>query len=318
MRRQLGFTVIEVFVVIAVMALILAAFGGLLGPSLVARAKYETRDQFERVRAAVTAAYEAHAMTIDGAGNGASLVFSTGEVLANGTTAANAWTAAALARMVRYGAVAGDALREDAGRTPLVWFVSHRLSEPQAGGYILYYRKVVAVSAGANGRLESGTTFDAATGTMTTVGDDQFVLIDGYHIQKRLAEASIDRAKRLARSYEAFYTARYLSHATRDVSLDYFASGGAPTGRWDTGSGVLATNGAGQTVATSGLQTVLGLANSDGLDGFGNPIILDNTSAAVRSPANPDPNMAIPPYTAAFRVNLPGGQIYTESAIGSF
>jgi prepilin-type N-terminal cleavage/methylation domain-containing protein len=317
LRSNLGFTLIEVVAALLVAGLILVAAMPLLEPSLRQRAHLETRERLARTANAIKLAYESDAYAIDDT-TGARLRFTTGAVLANGSDASQPATFDVLTSMARIAAVPVADLTMDAGQNRLRYYVSNRLTQPYPQGFQIHYRVIAVVSPGWNGRFDEGTRFDVDTGVMITAGDDHMVIVDGYGLQRQRAEESVARARRLARAYESYFQARYLMSATRDVSIDYFANGQIPPGRWDAGNPVTTSVAGGSTATSIGLQGALGLAPSDLKDAWGGDLWIDNAGAVVRSPLNTDLAMALPPYTAAVRVRMPNGETYVETAIGAF
>jgi prepilin-type N-terminal cleavage/methylation domain-containing protein len=312
-----GFTLIEITVALLVAGLILVAAMPMLEPSLRQRSQLETKERLERVARAILTAYEREAMSVDAEADD---VFRLGDghAIVNGSDAANPTTAAALTSIAT---IAGSSLAdiaEDTGHNRLRFYVSQRQALSQPGGYQLYWRNVAIVSSGWNARFDAGTGFDKTTGVLAVGGDDLFVMADGYALQKRLSEESVQRVRRLARTYESYFQSRYLMHATRDLAINYFATGSVPTGRWDTGNPVAQSAGTGSPAAYIGLPGALGLGPNDVRDAYGADLLIDNQSSATRSPLNPDPLLALPPYTAIVRARLPGGQFYAETAFGAF
>jgi hypothetical protein len=186
------------------------------------------------------------------------------------------------------------------------------------GGYAVYYRKVAILSRGYNGRIDAGTAMDPATGAVTVGGDDAAVVVDGFQIQRELAEQSVAKVDRIAKAYERYFTNRYLANLSRDISVDYFASSGLTPARWDAGGLAGNSGGAFADAATLNLSQALGLASTDFQDAYGGAIQVDNSSSQTRNPDNVAAAMSIPPYSALVRVNLTAGQTYTQSVIGSF
>jgi len=316
-HEQGGFTLVEITIATLILAILSFSFAG--GYSYLARTNGElaTRDRMERLRVAVASAYRNNARVIE-ASPAREMFFAPGSTIANGTDASNAATLSALNRIVGYGSLSPVEAQVDELQGRFRYLVSNRLSTPMPGGYTVFYRKIAIVSPGWNGRVEAGTTMDGATGAVTIAGDDFAVVIDGFQIQRELAEQTVQRVDRVARSYERYFTNRYLANVARDVSIDYFAATGATPARWDAGG--LAGNSGGVFANASALNMTqaLGLAASDLQDAYGTAIQIDNSSAQARNPNNPITAMSIPPYSALVRATLTAGQTYVQSAVGSF
>ncbi len=315
--RQSGFTLVEITIATLILAILSFSFAG--GYSYLARTNGElgTRDRMERLRVALASAYRNNARVIE-ASTAQEMFFAAGSTIANGTDASNPATLSALNRIVGYGQLSPVEAQVDEFQGRFRYFVSTRLSTPMPGGYWVFHRKIAIVSPGWNGIVEAGTTMNGATGAMTVAGDDFAVVIDGFQIQRELAEQTVQRVDRVAKSYERYFTNRYLANTARDVSIDYFAATGTTAARWDAGG--LAGNSGGIFADASALNMTqaLGLATSDLQDAYGTPIQIDNSSSQARNPNNPITAMSIPPYSALVRAQLTVGLTYVQSAVGSF
>ncbi|HXN15804.1 MAG TPA: hypothetical protein VN878_05470, partial [Usitatibacter sp.] len=232
--HSLGFTLVELTIATLIIAVLCFSFLG--GYSFLARTSSElaTRDRMERLRIAFVAAYRVNARAIEASG-GREVFFAEGSTIADGTDATNAATLAALRQVAAYGSLSPVEAQVDDFQGRFRYLVSNRLSTAMPGGYTLFYRKIAIVSPGYNGVVEAGTTMNASTGLLSVAGDDAAVVVDGFQIARELAEQSVERVERIAKSYERYFTNRYLANAARDVSVDYFAVTGASAERWDAG-----------------------------------------------------------------------------------
>lgn len=315
--RQQGFTLPELAFTVVALAVLTFSLGGGFSYLASAKGKYETQARLERIRTAFTAAYRANAATMDEI-TAREFRFSATETIAHDTTAATALTQAALVRVAQFGQLSPAEVAEDSFAGRHRFFISNRLSTPMPGGYSVFYRKIAIVSGGNNGVVEAGTTMDAATGAVTVAGDDMAAVVDGFQVQRALAEETVARVDRIAKGYEKYFTNRYLANPARDIAINYFANTGTTPTRWDA-TGLVGSSSAGFANASAiNMAQALGVAPNDLNSAYGTPIQIDNSSNTVRHPDNPTAAMSIAPYSAQVRVALPGAQTYTQSAIGAF
>lgn len=315
--RLRGFTLVELTVATLIIAVLSFSFLG--GYSFLARTNSQlaTRDRMERLRIAFTAAYRNNARVIEASAS-RDVSFAAGISIADGSDASNAATAAALAKVAGYGQLSPIEAQVDEFQGLFRFLVSSRLTTTLPGGFAVYYRKIAIVSPGYDARVDAGTTMDAATGAVTVAGDDAAVVVDGFQIQRELAEQTVQRVDRIAKAYERYFTNRYLANLSRDVSIDYFAASGATPTRWDAGGLAAGSGGIFADALTLNLAQALGVASVDLQDAYGTSIQVDNSSNQTRNPENSTAAMSIPPYSALVRASLAAGQTYTRSALGSF
>lgn len=324
-RWQVGFSFLELTVVLVVLSLITTTVLDTFGPWVAYRARVETEKRLAEAHSAIDTAYRADAPSVEG-DPGPRLVFGSGTIDqalpdANGVCQS---TAATFAPVARFASASASVLGRDGSGAPLCVFVTPRQSASVAGT-TLYYHVVAVVSPGENGVIESAAscaTGLSATGSLSLCGDDRGVLLDGYGLALANFRATQVRIERVAAAYQAYYTARFQADPTRNPAVDYFANSGTPASLWD-GAGAMPPTGtcAGPVplVATSGLSPhdVLGLSRLDATDAYGNVMLLDNCSSLTRSPAQSDPSMRAPPYTARIETTLPGGAVIAQTAVGA-
>jgi Tfp pilus assembly protein PilE len=323
-KLHMGFTLYEVAAVLAILALLYGVGTQFFGPALARSHTLESRETIRRLKEGLVQTYRVNATTVDSVQQ-AEFRIRIGTatvVLANNTTSDDAATAAVVNYAKAQSELAGSAGLVDASQQPLRFFVSTRQTAPQPGGYTVFYRKLAIVGVGPDGVLNVGTGFNVTTGELALAGDDIGDVVDGFHVQRPLYELSIARVNKLADAYQKYFQNRFLANPTRDLSINYFAHDGTQIGRWDseapTTSKIKVSGGSWASASSLNMQTALGFAASDLLDAHGNALEIDNTSTAVRSPANPDPLMALPNYTAHVRAMLPGSQPYVVTATGVF
>lgn len=261
--------------------------------------------------------------------------------------------AAEMAPIQSFATKSVDLLAKDGFNNRLCIVVSPRLSK-SVGNSFIYYHAIAFVSYGEDGLLAPSTTLapdpndplsatapDKASWTIVLDGDDRGVLINGFDIQKKLFDISLYKVNKLADAYQTFFKVRYMSNQNRDVSLDYFykdiaygPDGGVSGDPQDATAGFIDNTVAATTDMTGDGFTLLdttnapnlidslGVGSDDVVDGWGNPILVDNYSDKVRSPNNTNPAMRLPPYTSRFGFYLPGpiGQNtqVTATSVGTY
>lgn len=316
-RHQSGFTLVELALTVVLLGLLSWGVMGSYAYFARAQGEFATRDRMERLRTAFVSTYRSYSRAVDSVST-QDFFLAAGQSIANNTDAGNASTAAALVRVAEFGQLSPYEAQNDEFQGRFRFLVSSRLSTVMPSGYTVFFHKVAIVSPGYNRILEAGTTMNAATGAVTVAGDDFAVVVDGFQVQRELAENTVSRVDKIAKAYELYFTNRYLANPARDVSIDYFAATGPTPARWDAG-GLAANSGGVFANATAlNMSAAIGLAANDLNDAYGTPIQVDNSSVSTRNPENATVAMSIPPYSALVRANLVAGQTYTRSATGSF
>ena len=313
---QKGFTLIEVLISLILITLISVAVMGSLGPWLSFKEKLDTQRKLTDLQTAIKLAYAANAMAVDS--TGAQVIqFSDGSqmrssTVQNGRCLPNAGTWQALKAFLPEGPTNSGL---DGFQQPFCVFVSNQLSA-QGPGATIYYHNIAIVSLGTTGVVNPGTSFDVNTGAFTAGGQNTGVLVNGYDVQLDKMTQTQKKLDKLSSVYETYFTAEYLSTASRDVTVDYFANSG-PSGTWDTNGSVPGTSGF--EPANAVLQS-LGIGPQDALSPYesNNTILVNNTAGgamgtSVRS-SSATSGSGQPPYTALLIAPLPspGG---TESLV---
>lgn len=313
--RQRGFTLLEMLIAMAVLAIMLAVSYPLFQSMTDLWGKYETNNRLADIEQAVSTAYAQAMVTAEVPANtGRELVLPTGALGQSGPNAAgwcSATTPAAFAPLYQYLKQAPNLVWRDGYGRPVCVLITPQLSFTDDGA-TLYYHTIAIVSAGRHGKLAAGTSLSDA-GVLTLAGDNQAVLINGRLLALAALQATQAQMAKVAAAYQAYFQNRYLGNTARDTSIDYFANA------WgDTGSPMPALGATPLNTPSADLMSPLGLSSTDITDGWGQVMMLDNESDAVRSPNNSTAAMTTPPYTARITTTLPGGQTYAQTVMGSY
>lgn len=207
----------------------------------------------------------------------------------------------------------------------------------------LYYHVIAFVSPGANNRVEPGTELVVTrpngvddVWTLNITGDDKGVVFDGSKIAIENFKLTKARLDRFARAYESYFKIRFQSRFIRDPQYNYFyASNSANNevnGEPRVGFGDPAPTppetrfsyaepeiwpsttvdslagwygGAFNNVIDTGMWRILGMNDTELLDAWNNPILVDNFSPRVR-PGVLGGFKQVPPFSAQFGAFLPG------------
>lgn len=331
MKRQRGFTLLEILVALVLIGGLYSIVADSFGPALAFRAEIETKEKQKDLRAAILAAYKINALQVDAEAT-AKLDFgaATGvmtPVVPDATTSRCNSTDTTFLPVARFSQSSAGVIFRDGYGNPMCLYITPRQSLTISGSTI-FYHSVAVVSPGRDGVVHASTALDDTTGDLMLGGDDIGVLLDGRILAQSRYQLTIDSIKRAAEAYQAYFSVRYQTDPARSISVNYFACGddttcppAAASPTWDAGNGMPTTcAGPIPMFRTTGISphTVLGLSESDVTDGYGNVLTLDNCGATVRNPANADPNMQTPPFTAVISTTLPGGGTLSQTAVGQF
>lgn len=344
-NSQKGFTIVEILIAMVLVTFLTMAALDMFGPWMLLKSKIDTDRKMQDVKTALTEAYRKNALSID-TNSGQSLVFSSGTfntstttpVAGGGVTCTENAGFDLLRNFLSNGV--HDAVVDGFG-SPLCVFISNRL-KTTVDGVDINYHTVAILSMGSDS--VSNSTFNPATGELDVKGDDYGTIVNGFGIQYEGYTKTLDRMDKIANLYSSYFTARYLSSVSRDVSVDYFSTAYDPSGS------VPSTN----TVSGNVLSWVpvrialasLGASDMDSrtpyedtsgyLSGRNNDIFINNFDGCVpinpaascpngnapsvdclcvRSPAN---GISIPPYTAILSAQLPGGSIISKTVVGHY
>lgn len=331
MKKQRGFSLVEIIVAMVLMGALYAIASDSFGPALAFRAEIETNERQKDLRQAISSAYKLNAVNVD-AVTTATLTFggtfgTLSPALPDATTKRCTSTATTFLPIARLSSMApSDAYRDGYG-SPFCVYITTRQSMNISGSTI-YFHSTAIVSGGRNGVIDTGTTLNDTTGDLTLAGDDVGILLDGRNFAQERYDLTLASIKRAADAYQAYSSVRYQTDPARSISVDYFSCGDDSTcppasvnPLWDSGNGMPSTcAGAIPMYRTTGISphAVLGLSQSDVTDGYGNIITMDNCGASVRSPGNATASLRSPPYTAVISTTLPGGGTLSQTAVSQF
>lgn len=212
-----------------------------------------------------------------------------------------------------------------------------RRAKMMYSGQPLYYHVIAFVSPGANNMVEPGTQLVSSSPngidevwTLDIVGDDQGVVFDGSKIAIENYKLTKARLDRFARAYETYFKIRFQSRYIRDPQYNYFygstsaaneVNGEPRVGYGDPAPSSYAEprywpaptratlagwyGGAFNNVIDTGIWRILGMNDTDLIDAWNNPILLDNFSSRIR--AGTESSLPqVPPFSAQFGAFLPG------------
>jgi prepilin-type N-terminal cleavage/methylation domain-containing protein len=315
-----GFTLIEMMVAMALASILIVLISNATGPGITFFARLETDSRLKDLRVALTAAYNDNATKVDATsaavfttalGTVTPLVPSVNNLCVGSPTMFNA-----IARYLNTSA--SDAWHDGFGRSFCVYITP--IQNISVNSITFNYHSIAIVSAGVDGAIDSNTAL-SGLGILTLGGDDKGVLIDGRSLMQDKVSQSLAIVNRSADAYQTYFNTRYLANTTRDISVDYFANtdrGGNPSNSWDFGGAMPNTGGNAVNMVNIGAHTVLGLTLSDVTDAFGQILMIDNSSDAVRNPQNSTGALQTPGFTARISTVLPGGQQLSRTVIGSY
>lgn len=251
MRKQKGFTLVEIVIAIALVVMITAVVTQGLGPWIKFKQRLETEQNLKDLVQATTALYKAHAYNIDDqdpTGSLAPIIGPNGVLILDPTLPA-------AGNQLRTDCQAGDPadttsvvetlrplqpylsksvaeLAKDGFNNKLCVLVSKRQFR-DVSGTRLYYHSVAFIAPGDNNVLDAGTDFidNGTSMTLTLAGDDTGQVIDGFKISLDNYQTTMARLQKLANAYETYFHIRFLTKSDRDISLNYFyANSGANNG----------------------------------------------------------------------------------------
>lgn len=319
-QNQLGFTLLEMMLAIGLASLLIVLISNAMASSLTFYSKIETDSRLKDLRTALTTAYNDNAMTVD---SNTSAVFTTSagtlsplaptvNNLCLGTTT----TFLAIARYLSTSA--SDIWHDGFGRGFCIYVTPRQTAT--VNGVNFNYHALAIVSAGVDGAMDPSTTL-SAVGELTLGGDDKGILIDGRSLMWDKVSQTWLALNRTADAYQTYFSTRYLANTTRDISIDYFAKSdraGNPSNNWDATGSMANSGGVATNMVNLGAHTVLGLTTADVTDAFGQVLMLDNSSDAVRNPQNSSGALQTPGFTARISTTLPGGLSLSRTVVGTY
>ena len=322
-RRARGFTLVEILIAMTLLTLISAFMLSSLGPWLAFKQKLDTDRKLMEVKALFSTIYERNAWTVE-TDPGPVFTFSGGVLTnspMNGATCVS--QIAALNGLSQYFSDGLPAGEQDGHGNPFCILISPQLTQFY-NGLPVYYHNIALVSMGRNAVKEAGTSINPANGALTLAGDDTGILITGFTIHSKKYQETADRLDRVAKLYEQYFTARFLSNPARDVTIDYFAAGN-PSGSWDTSGGTVPGTGLFAGPGADPISSVLaslGIGPEEGQSAYeiNNTMYVANFNETV--PAGPAVRSSVggtpPPFTAILYAPMPGGTNLVKIATGNY
>lgn len=328
MKKQKGFTLVEIMIGMSVMALLVASFSDIIGMAIKWQMRVQNDDRMANIKVAVIEAYKQdlwNSWNLKSAAAPNRFRFFDGSFMVTGAA-----TPISLNAISRFGTLSGNNLMNDAFNMPLNLYVSNWINLSVPGGANIAYQELAIVSGGENHVIEAGTTFNNATGQLILSGDDQGFTVGAASINQSLYNQAQTGVQKVATVMSTYFKGRFLNNASRDVSVDYFAStnpAGALAAAYDTGAPMpnsVPTGTCGMLpVSTAAVLTALGLSANEALSPFATPYQLVNSESAVAGCANfglrfPDSASAAlqtPPYTAKILLRLPGSISWVDNFV---
>lgn len=357
-RRNRGFTLIEIAVVVALAAILTAGLSEMYSQFLQYQRKTERVTKMNVIADALKRAYVNNVAT-----NATSISSDTNyfyfDVTGQAplpTTQLNQWIGGfalislpspnAFAGLLRGGFAleneAASALRSflPQGTTTDVfndgggrfYLAIARTSTVDHRGHTLRVPALYVISAGENGRLETTVTtgFSATQTEIVAAGDDRVRMIEMRDSFIKIVDDSYAQVNRMKGALERFYQSRYLADSSRDPLRNYFSPPppGQPTALWDISS-PLPNAGLGVSVLGNNLALMqaLGFGENDMKTPVAMPPSYDWSGATTYSWPSillsgiRDPSTAAtPPYSASISINLPFiiGNMPTATATSTF
>lgn len=326
-KAQRGFTLFEMLIALAMAVALTMLVMQTLAPWMTFRQNLENEQKLTMMRTSLLAAYEQSLAVVDAA-PGAVLALKDGAhpaavytpstvnpygVCSGIDTTDTGPSASILSNLAGLSKEAADV---DGYNQPWCLLASKRLTAVR-NGVPLVYHVFAVVSTGRNGKLDTGTGLDEATGVLTLEGDDRGTVVDGRILQAKLFDETAAKLAKVASAYEIYFTSRYLANPSRDVGLNYFAN------NWDTAGIIPSTWGTFTGAGTS--LAPLGLAQDDYMTPYGE-IEMGNYDECVTSPTAAHADICVKspetggglPYTAVLRVKMPSGEYLSRVAVGGY
>lgn len=305
-HRQRGFTLTEVLVAMALIAVITLVVMGAMGPWIGFKQKLDTERRLQDIKNGFMAIYEENGMAIEAQVSGRFREFVTSVPVAD--AAGERRCASQQAAFSTNATVFSDSPAQialDGYVNPWCIFVSQPIREIR-DGVSLWYRNVNIVSGGEDGILDAATTVDAS-GNLTIGGDDIGVTVSGREVQAPKLKETLRRLNRVAQFYESYFTSRYMSYPDRDITRYYFADGavGSTGSLWVPSATLLGPVGIGGPEVVTPWET----ANAIELNNF------DQSAGGITVRTPETTGTGVLPYTALLRAQVPSPAGAPEYAV---
>ena len=315
---------------------VIAVLGAMISPSITSlerqNKEYSTLIKLREVASGVEERYRENAFKIDSAPDGTSLTFGTETFyLPSATDTLDKYYTPIKSSLIPVVSLSSgktfclggnfphfdtltDLTYSDAWRDCFLLYTTTQQTAPDG----IKYRDLYVVSGGENQQVD----FDG-----TSPGDDLVRVVSGYKVEKELYDETVKKMRIIKGALENYFRVLWYSDSTRDTTVDHFlyrttagkiiddttyldnsclVTGENPTtGECLAALSEIAVDKDGDgNPDTDKLLGVLGLTDNDLKDAWGNPILVDNASAHVRSPETGKES----PFTMRIVAKTPWGE----------
>ncbi len=262
MKKEYGFSFIEIIVGLAIIGLLMGIMIPMIAPSMNFLAQLESDNKIEELKTAMSAYYRDNMAEIIQNSTSSPTDNTLQTAMGNVSTfgCENEYTKDAIEAGENIKALgsylprsSSDLIKDGYGQTMCI-AVSPLLYRTYSG-VNLYYRNIAIISRGANGSLDatlSGSDpsapqnineiFQPLSGTLVLDTqaqayntsyvvknvfndrgtDDKVVLIDGFPLALEAYNKTNQTLKTIKMAYETYFNVRYLMETSRNISYDYF------------------------------------------------------------------------------------------------
>lgn len=329
-RNQRGSMLIEIIIGVSILAILSSGMVDGFAGALRFNARVETKTRLDAWRSSLEKFYYDNASVIDTdtaaqlnlGGTPAVIITTYGP---DATTHKCTIDSTKITEIANRAGYAASDFVKDGGHAGFCLLITPRLSQT-LNGATLYYHSIAVVSPGSDGVIDAGTSLTNTGELVLAAGtDDTGILFDGRKFSADKYNITMQNMTHVVQALDAYYVARYQADPNRSLSTDYFSCGqvscpATAQPRWDqqalfpaTCAGAIGINTLTGAVVPS---NHLGLSMSDGVDGWGKELMIDNCTNSVRSPSNTSTIKQLPPYTSVISTTLPGGSVVSMTSVG--